>query len=334
MLNIGGPDAKARLGGNATAAVSAAVLKAGANALGVPLYQHIGGVNACILPVPGAGALNRADRYGGGQRAGDKPSHEFVCYGFDTFAEASYAGWELEVAWAAHVAKKYGVRRNLRAQVFLTPGQLKDDRQIWGEMAETIAKCGYAGKVGLQVDVAAACFWEKDKGRYVGLFSAEDRTKDDLFRWYEMMVKEFPFVILEDPLDEDDYESHAELTKLLGVQITGDDLFTTTTSRVAEAAKIGAANTVLLKVNQVGTISEAFDMVRFAHMHKYDVQPCSSRGEGDAIADYTVGLICGTVRGCATGSTANRFLQIERELGRRARFAGKAGLQGWRFQQD
>jgi len=100
VLNIGGPGAKLRLGGNATAAVSAAVLKAGAASLGIPLYQHIGGVNACTLPVPGEGALNTIGRYGPNTRSGDKPSQEFVCYGFATFAEASYAGWDVGVEWA------------------------------------------------------------------------------------------------------------------------------------------------------------------------------------------------------------------------------------------
>jgi enolase len=328
MLNIGGPGAKARLGGNATAAVSAANLKAGAAALGIPLYQHVGGANAVVLPVPGAGALNGSDRYGGGQRAGDKPSHEFVCYGFNTFSEAAYAAWDVSLEWSDLVKRKFGVRRNFYGQTFMQPGLVKHDREIWELMAQTIAKAGYEGKIGLQVDVAAGTYWEKDKERYVGLFSAEDKTFDDLMDTYKMMVREYPFVILEDPLDEDDYAGHAVLTKEVGIQIVGDDLFTTNPERVQQGIDAGAANTVLLKVNQIGTISEAFQMVRLAYRNGYAVMPCSSRGEGVDIADYTVGLMCGSVRGSATGPTGNRFLKIEQELGPRAEFLGKKGLKG------
>lgn len=324
MLNIGGPDAKQRLGGNATAAVSAAVLKAGAAALGIPLYHHIGGANAVTLPVPGAGALNTIGRYGGGKRAGDKPSQEFVCFGFDSFSEASYAGWELETEWAGVLRDKFGVVRSM----VVPAGVVKHDREIWDLMASTINKLGYQGKVGLQVDVAAGEYWEKDVNRFVGLFSAQDKTREQLIETYHMMVTDYPFVILEDPLDEDDYEGHAILTRELGIQIVGDDLFTTNPARVQQGVDAGAANTVLLKVNQIGTISEAFEMVRLAYRHGYGVQPCSSRGEGVDIADYTVGLMCGTVRGCATGATANRFIKIERELGSRAQFWGKKGLRG------
>jgi enolase len=203
---------------------------------------------------------------------------------------------------------------------------VKHDCEIWDLMAETIAKLGYTGKVGLQVDVAAGTYYDKILERFVGLFSAEDKTKDDLLRLYNRMVKEYPFVILEDPLDEDDYEGHAVATRALGIQIVGDDLFTTNPARVQQGIEAGAANTVLLKVNQIGTISEAFEMVQLAYRSGYGVMPCSSRGEGADIADYCVGLSVGTVREGGTGPTGNRFLQIETELGPRARFVGKAGL--------
>ena len=328
ILNIGGPNAKARLGGNATAAVSAAVLKAGAAALGLPLYQHIGGANATVLPVPGVDALNGADRYGGGQRSGDKPSHEFVCYGFDTFAEAAYAGWDVAVEWRDAVRKRFAHRGNFGQQIFLQPGQVKEDRELWGLMAEVIARRGYEGKIGLQIDVAAGTYYDRDRAKYVGLFSAVDKSRDDMLEYYARMVRDFPFVIFEDPLDEDDYEGHAILTHEVGIQITGDDLFTTNPERVAQGIRAGAANCVLLKVNQIGTISEAFDMVKLAYRHGYGVQPCASRGEGLAIVDYTVGLMCGTVRGGAIGDAANRFIEIETELGSRGRFLGKSGFSG------
>jgi enolase len=327
MLNLGGPGGNLRLGGNAMAAVSAATLKAGAAGLGIPLYQHIGGVNAFTLPVPGGICLVGSDRYGGGARAGGKPSYAFMAYGFDTFAEASYACWDIGVAWSEALTRRLGLSKISAANIPAVPaGVVKHDCEIWDLMVETIARLGYAGKVGIQVDVAAGTYYDKEVDRFAGLFSAELKSKDDLIRLYERMVKEYPFVILEDPLDEDDYEGHAVLTKELGIQIVGDDLFTTNPARVQQGIEAGAANTVLLKVNQIGTISQAFEMVQLAYRNGYGVMPCSSRGEGEDIADYCVGLNCGTVREGGTGPTGNRFLQIESELGRRAKFLGKAGL--------
>ena len=119
----------------------------------------------------------------------------------------------------------------------------------------------------------------------IGLFSAEPKTKDELCELYRWMVKEYPFVIIEDPLNEDDYEGTALLTRELGIQVVGDDLFTTNPERVQKGIEVGAANTVLLKVNQIGTISEALDMVQLAYRNGYGVMPCSSRGEGADIAD-------------------------------------------------
>lgn len=333
MLNLGGPDAKLRLGGNATAAVSAAVLKAGAAGLDIPLYQHIGGVNAFTLPVPGTICLVGSDRYGSGARSGGKPSYSFMAYNFDTFSDASYACWDIANHWIETLQKKMGLSGMLLANMPVVPaGQVKHDREIWDLMVETINRSGYEGKIGIQVDVATETYFEKSIGRYVGIFSEEPKTIDDLMELYRLMVKEYPFIILEDPFDENDYASHAMLTRELDIQVVGDDLFTTNPERVRQGIKAGAANTVLLKVNQIGTISEAFEMVRLAYDHGYGVMPCSSRGEGSDIADYTVGLCCGSVRESGTGASGNRFLQIEAELGARARFAGISGLKGKRFQ--
>ena len=329
MLNLGGPDAKLRLGGNATAAVSAAALKAGAASLGIPLYQHIGGVNACTLPVPGEISFVGSDRYGSGKRSGGKPTYSFMAYGFDTFSEASYAIWDLSTEWRDALNKKFGIPKVSRtSHPVIQAGLIRHDREMWDLMTETLYRLGYGGKVGFQVDVAAATYYEKDRDRFVGLFSAEDKTREDLMQLYRKMVKDYPFIILEDPLDEDDYEGHAILTRELGIQVVGDDLFTTNTERLRKGIDAGAANTVLLKVNQIGTITEAFEMVQMAYRNGYGVMPCDSRGEGADIADYSVGLNCGTVRESATGPRGNRFLQIEAELGNRAVFLGRKGLQG------
>ena len=244
MLNIGGPKAKQRLGGNATAAVSAAVLKAGAASLGIPLYQHIGGVNAFVLPVPGVICLVGSDRYGSGTRSGGKPSHALMAYDFETFSEASYAAWDVGIEWEDVLHKKFGIPKSSVSHHPTVPaGIVKHDFELWDLMVETIIKCGYEGKIGIQVDVASETYWEEDIGKYVGLFSDEPKTKDDLFEFYRVMTTEYPFVIIEDPFDEDDYEAHAILTQELDIQIVGDDLFTTDPLRVQKGIDAGAANT-------------------------------------------------------------------------------------------
>ncbi len=324
MLKIG----KDLLGGNATGAVSAAVLKAGAVALDVPLYQHIGGVNAFTLPVPGVGCLNNTRRYGWAIRSGDKPSQSFMAYGFDTFRDASYALWDLSDRWTSLLKEKYGFSG---ARPLLPKGMVRSDMELWDQMTELIVKYGYEGRIGMQIDIAADCYFEQETGKFEGLFSSKSMTLEELIEFEIGMVKNWPFVILEDPLPEDDYESTARLTKAVDIQIVGDDLFTTNPERVRRGIQMGAGNCVLLKVNQIGTISEAFEMVKLAHANDYGVMPCSSRGEGVAITDYCVGLGVGTVRESGTGDHGNRFLQIEEELGSRAQFAGVHGLKGSRF---
>ncbi len=324
LLDLDGTPDRSKLGGNTIASVSAAVLKAAADSLDIPLYAHIGGVNACVLPVPGAGLMNGARRYGGGERAGDKPSYSMMCYGFDTFADASYAAWDVERTFR----RTLGERLDLDPQFvrFIPAGRIQHDSELWDIMTEVIVSRGYEGKIGLQVDIAAGTYFDNDKGVFVGLFSAEDKTLDELIELYKWMVDNYPFVIFEDPLDEDDFEGHARLTREIPIEIVGDDLFTTNPERVQRGIDMGAANAVLLKVNQVGTITEAFEMTRLAHRHGYGVMPCGSRGEGPDIADYAVGLITGHLREGGTGDTANRLLRIEEELGSRAQFAGKSGL--------
>ena len=323
------PDAKLKLGGNATAAVSAAVLKAGAKSLDIPLYQHLGGANAMYLPVPGVSVMLGCDRYGGGVTTpGGKPSYTIMCYGFKTFSEASYAGWEISALWRETLSKKFGIAIGADGHVLLGAGFVKSDEELWSLMAEVIAKAGYENKAGIQVDVATDTYHNKEDDKYYGLFDSTPRTKDDLMKMYHYMVENYPFVIIEDPFNEDDYDTTAELTKSIGIQITGDDLFTTNPERVAHGISKGAANTVLLKVNQVGTIAESLEMIHYAYKFGYAVMPCESRGEGAAIADYCVGINAGSVRESAIGDAGNRFLEIERELGPRAKFLGPQGLMG------
>jgi enolase len=329
------PDAKHKLGGNAIAAVSAAVLKAGAAALDIPLYQHIGGSGAMTLPVPGILVAGGSQRYGGGiTNGGGKPSYSIMLYGFGSFSEASYAGWELQQKWVEMMAKRMpDPHPNEKGQITIPAGVFRSDEELWALMNETIIKGGYEGKCGLQLDVATDTYHNKKDNLYYGIFSDVPKTVDDLFKTYEKMVNEYNFVVIEDPFNEDDYDNTARLTKATGIQIVGDDLFTTNPERVKVGIQRGAANTVLLKVNQVGTISESLEMVALAYHNGYGVMPNSSRGEGNDIADYSVGINAATIRERACYPVGNRFLEIERELGPRARFLGIDAFKGWRFRK-
>lgn len=327
------PDAKLHLGGNATAAVSAATLKAGAAALGIPLYRHIGGAGAMYLPVPGVAMVAGHDRYGGGiTTPGGKPTMSCMCFGFDTFADASYACWDIHTRWAEKMKKLFGGAPNIRDFIVIPEGIFKSDEEIWESMTETIIQAGYEGKVGFQMDVATDTYHNKEDGKYYGLFNRQPKTKDQLYDFYMNMIRKFPFVILEDPFNEDDYETTAAFTKDSGIQIVGDDLFTTNPKRVAHGISMGAANTVLLKVNQVGTITEALEMIQYAYKFGYAVMPSDSRGEGDSIGDYAVGINAGSIRESGIGPRGNRLLEIEQELGAQARFIGARGLKGFRNQ--
>ena len=326
MLELDGTPNKAKLGGNTTASVSAATLKAAAASLGIPLYQHIGGASACLMPVPGVGILNTIARYGGKAIHGDKPSYSFMAWGFGSFADASYASWQVRRVYLKLLEERFKLMNLASYRIVIPPGTVDHESEIWKVMSEAIERSGHAGRVGIQIDVAAATYYNKAKHVYEGLFSEDAKSKEDMIGLYRDMVKRYPFVCLEDPLDENDYEGHAVLTRDLGIQVVGDDLFTTNPERLKTGMQVGACNAVLLKVNQIGTITEAFETVRMAYANGYGVQPCASRGEGADIADYAVGLGTGTIRESALDNTGNRLRKIELELGSRARFAGKAGF--------
>lgn len=332
MLNLC-QNAKEVLGGNAIAAISAAVLKAGAKSLDIPLYRHIGGENARVLPVPAAPAITGTRRYGSrSSKHGTKPSITFQCYDFSTFEEASYAAWEIYQLWSEKM-KKGGIWPPDPWFFFDVPqGMYPDDLALLAEMTETICAAGYEGRVGIQIDVAADTYYCAEDDKYHGLLTPEAKDRNQMMELYKKMIREYPVIILEDPFREEDYESHAELTRSVDIQIVGDDLYTTNPERVEIGIQTKATNCVLLKVNQIGTITETLDMINLAYGNGMGVMPCESRGEGETIADYSVGINAGTIRESAIDQTANRLLEIEKELGSKAIFLGKRGLKGRRFQ--
>ena len=339
MLNLHQKNSDKVIGGNAIAAVSAAVLKAGSLASGIPLYRHIGGSSAVVLPAAAYGIAGGSNRYEYAHEAGAKPTYAFIAHDYKSFSEASYALWEVVADWQNLMQKKYGLLP-LRSTggststgfVYVPPGIVESEKQLWQMMCECIARSGQEGKIGIQVDLAADCFYNKETRTYDNLFGPGKMDRDEVIAMVQDMADKYSFVSVEDPLNENDYKGHALLTKAVDIQIVGDDLFTTNEERVAEGVKAGATNCVLLKVNQVGTITQALEMVQFAYENGYGVMPCSSRGEGVEIADYSVGINAGTIRETGLGQGGNRFLEIEKELGSSAVFAGTRGLKGKRFQ--
>ena len=328
MIELDGTPNKGRLGANAILGVSLAALYASAESADQPLYRYIGGTNGHILPVPNMNIMN------GGAHADfatDIQEYMISPYGFDTYSEALRAGVEVYHT-LKNVLKKEGLNTGLGDEGGFAP-KMKSNEDSLKYIMDAISAAGYEpGKqIGICLDVASSEFYNKETGKYH--FEGDDREAGYMLDFYENLINEYPIVSIEDPFNEDDYETTAALTKEIGIQIVGDDLFTTNPERVAHGIAVGAANTVLLKVNQVGTISEALEMIQYACKFGYAVMPSDSRGEGAAIADYAVGINAGSVRECGMGPRANRFLEIEAELGAGARFIGARGLKGFRNQE-
>ncbi len=325
LIELDGTPEKSKLGGNTIASVSTAALKTGALSLEIPIYRYIGGINATTLPVPGIICVDGSDRYVDREESGGKPSYAFTCYGFKSFSEASYACWELLRELRQIITKK--IKSKFQSFPFrIASGQIEHDKELWDSMTEAIENLGYKNRVGLQVDIAASTYYDREKQKFFGLFSEKPKTREDLIELYKEMTKSYPFIILEDPLDEDDFEGHTLLTRELDIEIVGDDLFVTNASRLQRGIEAGSCNTILIKPPQIGTISETLSVVRLATQNGYGVMPCGSRGESSDIADYAVGLNTGQIREGGLGPTANRLLAIEAELGNRARFLGKTAL--------
>jgi len=326
LIELDGTPNKSKLGGNATASVSAAVLKAGAASLGIPLYQHIGGVNACTMPIPIIG-LGTGGRYRDpGRTRWLKPSYEYSAYGAGCYSEAIYWSWRCSEEVKKLLQKRYPDKYSPSYQMASLAGVIGNDREFLEIMSESIVNCGYEGKIGIYFDCAADCYYEKDIDRYVGIFSPGEKSRDEMIELYKDFVNTYPIVSFEDPLHEEDFEGIAIVTKEVGIEVVGDDLFTTTVERLKRGISMGAANSMVLKMTQVGTVSEALAACRVALANGYNVHPCGSRGDSDSIGDFAVGLNAGQVR----AANHNRLLAIEEELGPSAVWPGKEAYKGWR----
>lgn len=332
MIELDGTPNKSKLGANAIVGVSLAAVKAAAKSAGLPLYRYIGGANGCTLPIPIYG-IGSGGRYRDpGETRWFKPTFEFAAYGAGRFSTALEWSWNcaetlkrfIKERYAGKFQATYATSGNTIGTSGNLYGIIDDDRELLDMMTDAIAANGYEGKMGIYFDCAADCYYEKDIDRYVGHFNAESRTRDEQIRFLKGIVDNYPVVSLEDPLREDDFEGHAMATEALGIEIVGDDLFTTNAARLQRGIDLGAANSMVLKITQVGSVSEALAACRLCQANGYNIHPCGSRGDLDSIGDFAVGLNSGQIRGVDN----NRMLEIEEELGDNAVWLGKAAYKG------
>jgi len=339
MLKADATDNKSSFGANAILAVSMAVCKAGAVHKGVPLYRHIAelsGQTEFILPVPAFNIIN------GGSHAGNKLAmQEFMILpvGATSFREAMRMGAEVYHNLKSVIKKKYGQDAvNVGDEGGFAPG-IGSNFEGLDLVVEAIEKAGYTGKVKIGMDVAASEFFTEDK-MYDLDFKTEGDAKDAslkisgeaLLEMYAQFVEKYPFVSIEDPFDQDDWEAYTKMTAQLGgkIQIVGDDLLVTNPKRIKTAVEKTACNALLLKVNQIGSVTESIQACADAHAAGWTVMVSHRSGETEDtfIADLVVGLGTGQIKTgapCRGERTAkyNQLMRIEDELGASAKYAGE-----------
>ena len=330
MILLDGSPNKGKLGANAILAVSLAVARAAADSYGMPLYRYLGGASASVLPVPMMNILN-----GGAHADNSVDPQEFMVapYGAPNFSEALRMGAEIFHTLKS-VLKKKGYSTSVGDEGGFAPN-LKSNEEAIEVILESITKAGYApGKdVGLALDPAASEFYDKGRKKYVFKKSDKsERTSEQMVDFWAGWVKQYPIISIEDGMAEDDWKGWKMMTDALGkkIQLVGDDLFVTNTDRLARGIKEGVANSILIKVNQIGTLTETLEAMRMAAEAGYTsmVSHRSGETEDTFIADLVVATGAGQIK---TGSASrtdriakyNQLLRIEEELGSSARFAGR-----------
>ncbi len=329
MIGLDGTANKSNLGANAILGVSLAVAKAAASEASLPLYRYVGGVNACMLPVPMMNILN------GGAHADNKVDvQEFMIMpvGAKSFSEALRMGAEVFHQLKA-VLKAKGLSTNVGDEGGFAP-DLKSNEDALKLVMQAIEKAGYkAGDdVVLALDCASTEFYDAKKKRYVLESTGESLTSEDMVAMWKGWCKKYPIVSIEDGMSEDDWDGWKKLTDAIGdrVQLVGDDLFVTNTVRLAEGIEKKIANSILVKVNQIGTLTETLEAVDMAHRASYTAVMSHRSGETEdsTIADLAVATNCGMIK---TGSLSrsdriakyNQLLRIEEQLGKSGRYPGK-----------
>jgi len=324
MLEKDGTPNKSNLGANAILGVSLAVARAAANATGVSLYRYIN-PNAHVLPVPLMNCIN-----GGKLTANDLEIQEFIIMpvGAKSYAEALHMTTEINEYLRELVIKKYGILATNTGDEggFATPM-----RGIWEPfefMAKAVEQAGFVDDIVYAMDLAANSWFNAKTEKYE--LDGQEYDRDGMIELYKTVAEKYPVVSMEDPLQEEDFEGFAALARELDMQIVGDDLFVTNVDRLRQGVQMGAANAMLFKVNQIGTLSEALDAAEFAYRNNYGVQVSERSGETEdpIISDLVVALNSGQIktgmpiRGERT-SKHNRLLQIEEELGVAGVYAGR-----------
>jgi len=324
LIELDGSKQKKNLGANAILGVSLAVAKAAAGSLNLPLYQYLN-LNGCVLPVPMMNLVN-----GGKLASNDLDFQEFIIMpvGAESFAQALQITVEINTILGRIILEKYGkLALNVGDEGGYVPPMTKI-KEPFEVLTKAVAEAGWEDKIVYGLDVAATHLYDKEKGRYI--IEGNELTTEDMISLYKKLVDTYPIASIEDPLQEDDYEGFARLTKELGIQIVGDDLFVTNTERLQKGVEMGAANALLWKYNQVGTLSEALDAAQMAFRNGYGVVVSERSGETEdyTIADCAVGLNAGQIKTGAPvrserTSKYNQLLRIEEELGNTAKYAGR-----------
>uniref|UniRef100_UPI00404A1AD5 phosphopyruvate hydratase n=1 Tax=Candidatus Planktophila sp. TaxID=2175601 RepID=UPI00404A1AD5 len=325
MIALDGTKNKSRMGANAILGASLAVAKASAESADLSLFRYLGGPNAHVLPVPMMNILN-----GGAHADTNVDIQEFMIapIGAPTFRESLRWGAEIYHALKS-VLKKRGLATSVGDEGGFAPN-LESNRAALDLILEAIEIAGYKpGKeIALAMDVAATEF--HDNGKYT--FEGASKTSAEMIAYYTSLVDAYPIVSIEDPLNEEDWAGWTDMTKSLGsrIQIVGDDLFVTHPERLARGIAGGTANALLVKVNQIGTLTETIDAVEMAHRANYRSMMSHRSGETEdtTIADLAVALNCGQIKTGAPARTErvakyNQLLRIEEELAEGARFAGR-----------
>lgn len=329
MIELDGTKEKSNLGANAILAVSVAAARAAAHSLSLPLYRFLGGVQGITLPVPMMNILN-----GGAHAKNTVDTQEFMIMpvGAPTFSEALRQCTEVYHALSKILADR-GLATSVGDEGGFAP-DLSSDEEAIETILSAVEKCGYkAGEDFMIALDAASSEWKSDRGKgfYHQPKSGRDFTTDELIAHWENLVKKYPIISIEDALDEEDWDGWKKLTERLGkrVQLVGDDLFVTNTERLTKGIQSDCANSILIKLNQIGTVSETLEAIRAAHGAGYTavVSHRSGETEDTVIADLAVALnTCQIKTGapCRTERAAkyNQLLRIEEELKSAAVYAG------------
>ena len=328
MIALDGTPNKGKLGANAILGVSLAVARAAAESAELPLYKYIGGPTANLLPVPMMNILN-----GGAHADSNVDIQEFMIapIGAETFAEAMRIGSEVYQA-LKKVLKNKGLATGLGDEGGFAPS-LDSNREALDLIEEAIKAAGYKpGKdVALALDVAATEFYSD--GKYA--FEGKQLSSAEMIEYYEQLVADYPLVSIEDPLNEEDWEGWKVITEKLGdkVQLVGDDFFVTNVERLQRGIDAGSANALLVKVNQIGSLTETIDAVNLAHRNGYRSMMSHRSGETEdtTIADLAVALSCGQIKSGAPArgervAKYNQLIRIEQELGETAVYAGASAF--------